>query len=187
MPRPIIPESNVIRKNWRKVDLRIALCYPNVYRAGMTGLPIRLLYALLNSREDIACERFFIPTRNEGLVSLESQRPLKDFDTIAFSLQYEEDYINVIRMLQESDISAKREDRIGKGPLIIAGGPCATENPEPLADYIDLFVIGEAEPILNELIDKIKELKNPTKEIEEFAEIDGIYVPEYATVLEEFG
>jgi len=178
MPRPIIPESNVIRKNWRKVDLRIALCYPNVYRAGMTGLPIRLLYALLNSREDIACERFFIPTRNEGLVSLESQRPLKDFDAIAFSLQYEEDYINVIRMLQESGIPAKREDKIGKGPLIIAGGPCATENPEPLADYIDLFVIGEAEPILNELIDKIKGLKNPTKEIEEFAEIDGIYVPE---------
>ncbi len=177
MPRPIIPESNVIRKNWSRVDLKIALCYPNVYRAGMTGLPIRLLYALLNSRDDVACERFFIPTRNEGLVSLESQRPLKDFDIIAFSLQYEEDYINVLRMLLESEIPVRREDRYGKGPLIIAGGPCATENPEPLADYIDLFVIGEVEPILDELIERIKELENPTRRIEEFADLNGIYIP----------
>ena len=177
MPKPIIPESNVIQKNWSKVDLKIALCYPNVYRAGMTGLPIRLLYALLNSREDVACERFFIPTRNEKLVSLESQRPLKDFDVIAFSLQYEEDYINVLRILLESGIPTRRKDRVEKGPLIIAGGPCATENPEPLADYIDLFVIGDAEPILNELIEKIKELRNPMRRIEEFADLNGIYVP----------
>lgn len=177
MPKPIVPESNVIQKNWSKVDLKVALCYPNVYRAGMTGLPIRLLYALLNSREDTACERFFIPTRNEGLVSLESQKPLKDFDVIAFSLQYEEDYINVLRMLIESNIPARREERTEKGPLIIAGGPCATENPEPLSDYIDLFVIGEAEPILDGLIEKIKELRKPTKEIDEFADLKGVYIP----------
>ena len=177
MPKPIVPESNVIRKNWSKVDVKVALCYPNVYRAGMTGLPIRLLYALLNSREDVACERFFIPTRNEGLVSLESQKSLKNFDVIAFSLQYEEDYVNVLRMLMEAEIPVRREERVKNGPLVIAGGPCATENPEPLANYMDLFVIGEAEPILDELIEKIKELGKPTDRIEEFADLNGVYIP----------
>ena len=102
---------NVIKKNWRNVDLKIALCYPNVYRAGMTGFTVRLLYALFNAREDVACERFFIPTRNEALLSLESGRPLKNFDVIAFTLQYEEDYFNVLRMLIESDISLKSKER----------------------------------------------------------------------------
>ena len=177
MPKPTIPEINVIKKNWRNVDLKIALCYPNVYRAGMTGFTVRLLYALFNAREDVACERFFIPTRNEALLSLESGRPLKNFDVIAFTLQYEEDYFNVLRMLIESNIPLKSKERAEKGPLIIAGGPCATENPEPLADYIDLFVIGEAEPILDSLVDKIKEMEKPVKNVEEFADLRGVYVP----------
>jgi len=146
---PFIPELNVIKKNWRNVDLKIALCYPNVYRSGMTGMTVRLLYALLNTRDDVACERLFIPTRNEPLRSLESNRSLKDFDVVAFTLQYEQDYINVMRMLLESGVPLRREHRTSEDPLIIAGGPCATENPEPLADYIDLFIIGEGEVILN--------------------------------------
>lgn len=170
-----LPELNVIKKNWREVDLKVALCYPNVYRVGMTGMTIRLLYALLNSRGDVACERFFMPTRDEALQSLESNRPLKDFDIIAFTLQYEQDYVNVMHMLLESEVPLRREDRTSKDPLVIAGGPCATENPEPLADYIDLFTIGDAEVVLDPLIDRVEEL-TPTKKVEEFADLKGIYV-----------
>jgi hypothetical protein len=96
---PFVPELNIIKKNWRSVDVTVALCYPNVYRAGMTGMTVRLLYALLNAREDVACERLFIPTQREPFRTLESNRPLKDFDVVAFTLQYEQDYVNVIRML----------------------------------------------------------------------------------------
>jgi len=172
-----IPELNVIKKDWRKVDLKVALCYPNVYRAGMTGLTVRLLYALFNMRQDVLCERFFIPTLREPLRSLESNQPLEKFDVIAFTLQYEEDYVNLIRMLLESHITLAREERSPKGPILVAGGPCATANPEPLAEFFDLFVIGEAEDVLDLLIDRIKSFKNPTKHIEEFADLEGVYVP----------
>ncbi|RLI43981.1 radical SAM protein [Candidatus Bathyarchaeota archaeon] len=172
-----IPELNVIKKDWRNVDLKVALCYPNVYRSGMTGMTIRLLYALLNARDDVACERLFIPTRNEPIRSLESNRPLKDFDVVAFTLQYEQDYVNVMRMLLESSIPVRREHRTHEDPLIIAGGPCTMENPEPLADYIDLFIIGDGEVLIDPLIDRVKEFDEPTKHIEDFADLKGVYVP----------
>lgn len=173
----VIPELNVIKKDWRKVDLKIALCYPNVYRVGMTGLTVRLLYALLNSHKDVLCERFFFPTLHEPLRSLESNQSLKKFDIIAFSLQYEEDYLKVMWMLLESGIPLRSDARKLKDPLIIAGGPCATANPEPLAEYIDLFVIGEVEPILNSLIDSLTSFKKPFSRIEKFADIKGVYIP----------
>ena len=152
----IVPELNVIKKDWRKVNVKVALCYPNVYRAGMTGLTVKLLYGLLNSREDTLCERFFIPTLREEWRSLESNQPLNKFDIVAFTLQYEEDYPNVLRMLLESGIPLRVENRHEDDPLVIAGGPCATGNPEPLADYIDLFVIGEAESVIDELLDEVR-------------------------------
>jgi len=173
----IIPELNTIKKDWRKVDIKVALCYPNTYRAGMTGLTVKLLYALLNSREDTLCERFFTPTLREGWRSLESNQPLSKFDIVAFTLQYEEDYPNVVRMLLESGIPPRVEARREEDPLVIAGGPCATANPEPLADYIDLFVIGEAEPIMDQLLDEIKISGKPRKHIEELADLEGIYLP----------
>ncbi|MEM2970634.1 MAG: radical SAM protein, partial [Candidatus Bathyarchaeia archaeon] len=105
----LIPEANIIKKDWRRVDLKIGLCYPNVYRAGMSGLTIRLLYALFNIRDDVLCERFFVPTRQEPWISLESGQPLSKFDVVAFTLQYEEDYVNVIRMLLKSGIPIRRE------------------------------------------------------------------------------
>ncbi len=179
-----IHEFNVIRKNWRKTNLRIALCYPNVYRAGMTGLTIRLLYALLNIREDVVCERFFIPTLREPLLSFESNAPLSKFDVIAFTLQFEEDYPYVIKMLLDSNIPLLRKERIDTGPLVIAGGPCATANPEPLADYVDLFVIGDAEPILNASIDKIIATPNPSRHIQELCDLKSVYLPEYTDVTE---
>ncbi|MEM2111290.1 MAG: radical SAM protein [Candidatus Bathyarchaeia archaeon] len=181
---PFIPELNVIKKDWRRADLKIALCYPNVYRAGMSGLTVRLLYALLNVREDMLCERFFIPTLNEPLKSLESGLPLKKFDVVAFTLQYEEDYTNAIWMLFKSGIPPKRKNRKTDDPLVIAGGPCATANPEPLAEYVDLFVIGEAEPILFSLIDRIKTYKKPLRHIDEFANVKGVYVPQISNPTE---
>ena len=173
-----VPELNVVKKDWRRADLRVALCYPNVYRVGMSGLTVRLLYALLNSREDVLCERFFIPTLREPWKSLESNQPLKRFDIVAFTLQYEEDYPNAMRTLVESDIPPRRENRKTGDPLVIAGGPCATSNPEPLADYVDLFVIGEAEPILDQLIDQAKASEDPLRRIDEFTDLKGIYVPQ---------
>ncbi|MCW4020480.1 MAG: radical SAM protein [Candidatus Bathyarchaeota archaeon] len=173
-----IPELNVIKKDWRRVDLKVALCYPNVYRAGMTGLTVRLLYALLNAREDVLCERFFIPTLREPWKSLESNQPLRNFDVVAFTLQYEEDYPNAIRMLLNSGVPPRREDRKAGDPVVIAGGPCATANPEPLADYVDLFVIGEAEPVLYPLIDRIMSFREPSRRIDEFVDFKGVYVPQ---------
>ncbi|MCS7120689.1 MAG: radical SAM protein [Candidatus Bathyarchaeota archaeon] len=173
-----VPELNVVKKDWRKVDLKIALCYPNVYRAGMSGLTVRLLYGLINSREDVLCERFFMPTSDEPIRSLESNQPLKKFDVIAFTLQYEEDYPNVIRMLIESSIQPRRNRRSATDPIIIGGGPCATSNPEPLAEFFDLFLIGEAEPVIDILIDRIESWKDTKSGVEELADIKGVYVPE---------
>jgi len=172
----VVPELNVIKKDWRKVDLKIGLCYPNVYRAGMSGLTVRLLYTLFNLRDDVLCERFFVPTRQEPWTSLESNQSLKKFDVAAFTLQYEEDYVNVIQMLLRSGIPPRREDRKAEDPIVIAGGPCATANPEPLADFIDLFVIGEAEPVLDELVNQLIDCRIDRRNIEAFADIDGVYV-----------
>jgi len=180
----VVPELNTIKKDWRKVDVKVALCYPNTYRAGMTGLTVKLLYGLLNAREDVLCERFFVPTRREGWRSWESNQPLSRFDIIAFTLQYEEDYPNVVRMLLESDIPPRIENRRGEDPLIIAGGPCATANPEPLADYIDLFVIGEAEPVIDQLLDEIKISGKPRKRIEELTDLKGVYLPRFSDTVE---
>jgi radical SAM superfamily enzyme YgiQ (UPF0313 family) len=175
MPRLLVPEINTIVKDWRRVDLRIALCYPNIYRVGMTGLSVQLLYALFNAREDVVCERFFLPSGGEPIVSLESGQPLKKFDVVAFTLQYEEDYVNVIRMLLESGIEPRAEQRKPEDPLVIGGGPCASENPLPLSDFFDLFFIGEIEPVVGRLIDSLKEASR--KQIADFVDLPGVYVP----------
>ena len=180
----VIPELNTIKKDWRKVDVKIALCYPNIYRAGMTGLTVKMLYGILNAREDVLCERFFVPTLREGWRSWESNQPLSKFDIVAFTLQYEEDYPNVVRMLLESGIPPRIENRREGDPLVIAGGPCATANPEPLADYIDLFVIGEAEPIMDQILDEIKISGKPRKHIEEIADLKGVYLPRFSDTAE---
>jgi len=175
MPRLLVPEINAIVKDWRRVDLRIALCYPNIYRVGMTGLAVQLLYALFNAREDVACERFFFPTNSEQILSLESGQPLKKFDVVAFTLQYEEDYVNVVRMLLNSGIEPRAEQRKLEDPLVIAGGPCASENPLPLSDFFDFFFIGEIEPVLGRLIDCLKGVSR--ERIADFVDLPGVYVP----------
>ena len=181
--RPRVPEANVIVKDWRKADLRIALCYPNIYRVGMAGLSIRLLYALFNAREDVVCERFFFP--GEGLdmpepLSLESGRPLRDFDVVAFTFQYEWDYVNALKMLLMAGLELRREERAARGgPIVLAGGPCAMENPMPMSDFVDVFAIGDAEALVNPIIDALKDVVGRGRgALRDLADIEGLYVPD---------
>lgn len=150
-------ERNAVRKNWRKVRLRVALCYPNAYRAGMTSLAVHLLYHLFNERQEVACERvFYVP--GETPRSLESGQPLHHFDVVAFSLQFETDYARAVEMLVRSGIPPLSSHR--RRPLVIAGGPCATENPLPMQPFIDAFLIGELEPVFDQLLNALLEAKS---------------------------
>ena len=166
-------EKNLFQKDYRKVDMRLGLCYPNIYRTAMSSLGYNILYNLINEREDTWCERIIYPNTK----SIESNTPSKYFDIISFTLQFEEDYFNVLEMLKDSGIPLKRKDRGADDPLIIAGGPCATANPNPLSDYIDLFIIGEGENTIKELLNVYR--KNQGKNLEKFLSINGIYIPEY--------
>ncbi len=178
-----VPEANVIVKDWRRAELRVALCYPNIYRVGMAGLPVRLLYALFNAREDVVCERFFLP--GEGLegpvpLSLESGRPLRDFDVIAFTFQYEWDYLNAIKVLLASGVPPKKADRERSGgPVVVAGGPCALENPMPMSSFVDVFALGDAEVLVGPLVEALKDALSSGQPgaIRDLADVEGLYVP----------
>ena len=152
-------EINSVVKDWRKVRLKFALAFPDVYEVGMSHLGFQILYHILNGSPDIACERVFAPWpdmenllrgRNLSLCSLESSRPLKEFDLLGFSLQYELHYTEVLNILDLAGIPLRAGDRGEKDPLIIGGGPCAL-NPEPLADFFDLFVLGDGEEVVLEI------------------------------------
>ncbi len=167
-------EHNAIIKDFRNIDLRFASCYPNLYRSAMSSLGFHIIYDFLNSREDVYCERVVYPMSK----SLETNSPIKDFDIISFSLQYEQDYFNVIKMLIHGGIPPKKKDRNPDHPLVIAGGPCASSNPLPMNDFVDLFIVGEAEAVMDEFIDKCIELDDPRNHLEEFLDIEGIYLPD---------
>ena len=169
----MLSEKNIFQKNYKQVDLRFGLVYPNVYRTAMSSLGYNILYNCINEREDTWCERIIFPS----IKSLESNTPSRYFDILSFTLQFEEDYFNVLKMLKEAEIPLKREDRGVDDPLIIAGGPCATANPMPLSDYIDVFIIGEGENAINDFIDIY--LKNPNKKLKKYLDLEGIYIPEY--------
>lgn len=164
-------EKNIFKKSYKKTDIHLGLAYPNIYRTAMSSLGYNILYNQLNEREDTWCERIIYPNVN----SIESNTPSKYYDIISFSLQFEEDYFNVLKMLNDSEIPLKRKDRTKDHPLIIAGGPCATANPMPLSDYIDIFIIGEGEDTLNQFLDKFDKNKN----LEEYLEISGLYIPQF--------
>ena len=166
-------EKNIFTKDYRKVDIRLGLCYPNIYRTAMSSLGYNILYNLINEREDTWCERIIYP----NFKSLESNTPSRYFDILSFTLQFEEDYFNVLEILKISGIPLRRENRGKNDPIIIAGGPCATANPMPLADYIDIFIIGEGEDSITKLLDAHQ--KHPDRNLKKFLDIDGIYIPEY--------
>ncbi len=182
-------EYNAVMKNKDEVDVRFAFCFPDVYEIGMSHLGLRILYGLLNEREDVWCERAFavwpdmeeqLKENDEKLFALESGDALCEFDIVGFTLQYEMSFSAVLNMLSLGGITVHREERGEDEPLVIAGGPC-TYNPEPLSDFIDLFCIGEGEEQTLELIDLYKEHKKNKGSKAEFlknaAKIGGIYVP----------
>ncbi len=169
-------EKNVIIKNPLKADIRFGLVYPNVYKTAMSSLGYQILYNYVNEREDSYCERIIYPS----VRSLETNSPLADFDIISFSLQYEQDYFNVLEILRDAGIPLRREDRTSDDPLIIAGGPCASSNPLPLSDFIDIFVIGEAEAVLYDFLDLYLEsdIKNE-RDLSPFLNMQGLYVSQF--------
>ncbi|MDD5510234.1 MAG: TIGR03960 family B12-binding radical SAM protein [Dehalococcoidales bacterium] len=182
-------EWNSIIKEWDKTVIRVALSYPDLYEIGMSALALPILYELINSRADVLAERVYAPwpdmeaaMRKQGipLFSLESKRPLRDFDIIGFSLGYELTYTNVLNMLHLAGIPVLAAERDSSYPLVIAGGCCAL-NPEPMSDFIDLFVIGEGEEVVPEMLDSLREgkLNGASKEslLRRLAAIPGIYVP----------
>ena len=182
-------EYNAVYKNPSSVDVRFAMCFPDVYEIGMSYLGIQIIYDMLNRREDVYCERLYSPwmdldaimrERNIPLFALESQDPVKEFDFLGITLQYEMCYTNVLQILDLSQIPIKSVDRTIDHPFVIGGGPCVY-NPEPLADFFDLFYIGEAETVYYDLIDCYKLWKKEGKSRRDFlieaAKIPGIYVP----------
>ena len=182
-------EQGSVIKDKSKVVLRFAFCFPDTYEVGMSHLGMKILYSQFNAREDIWCERVFAPwvdfeevMRENGipLFALESHDPLTEFDIIGFTLQYELCYTNVLNMLDLSGIPIKSSERKGLKNLVVAGGPCVC-NPEPLADIVDIFFLGEGEEVDLEVIDLYRECRDNNVSKEEFlqkaAQIEGVYVP----------
>jgi radical SAM superfamily enzyme YgiQ (UPF0313 family) len=143
----------------------------------MSCLAIHTLYEFLNSRKDVACERAFYEPSFSSSRTIESNIPLRKMDIVGFSMQYETDYINVLRMLLDSGIPLISKERNDSDPLVIAGGPCATGNPEPMANFVDIFVLGDAESNVSRLIDSAIETRRPRAHLEEFLNIEGLYIP----------
>lgn len=174
----LVKEKNLVARSGGR--LRFALAYPNVYRVGMSNLGIHIIYELLNSRLGVSCERFFLPAVNK-LLSLETHTPLNKFQVVGFAVSFEPDYFNVVRMLKLGKINPRAAERTDFDPIIIAGGPCATFNPEPLSEIFDAFVIGEGEVILPPLIDEIISSEHlPRRQrLERLSQVAGVYVPSF--------
>ena len=179
-------EYNQIIKNKNDVNIRIAYCFPDTYEIGMSNLGLRILYGIFNNIDDVWCERVFTPwvdmesqmrENNILLYGLESYDAIRDFDIIAFSLGYELSYTNVLNMLDLAGIPLRRTNRGEGDPVIIAGGSCCY-NPEPMSGFIDLFVIGEGEEVVQELIDEYRTSSGKSDFLQRATAIPGIYVPD---------
>ena len=184
-------EVNSVMKDPSEVDIRFAMCFPDVYEIGMSHLGIQILYDMFNRREDTWCERVYSPwtdldkilhEKNIPLFALESQDPIRDFDFLGITIQFEMCYTNILQILDLSQIPLHASERTEADPIVIGGGPC-TYNPEPLADFFDIFYIGEGETVYDELLDAYKVWKNSGKSRKEFletaAQIEGLYVPAF--------
>lgn len=189
-------EWNSVHKDHDAVDVKVAFAFPDVYEVGMSHLGSKILYHEINRRADALCERVFAPwvdmeaimrERDLPLFALESRRPVREFDILAFTLQYEMTFTNILNMLSLAHLPLRSEARGDNHPLVIAGGPCAF-NPEPLAPFIDVFAIGEGEEIIHEIIDAVKEMKRAGGGVDRerlllrLAGISGIYVPRFYDV-----
>ena len=182
-------EVNAVMKDRERADIRFAMCFPDVYEIGMSHLGIQILYDMLNQREDVWCERVYSPwpdmdrvlrEQKIPLFALESQDPVKEFDFLGITIQYEMCYTNILQILDLSQIPLEAKERTKEHPFVIGGGPCAY-NPEPLAEFFDLFYIGEGETQYYRLLDLYKEWKKSGAPREQFlrqaAQVPGIYAP----------
>ena len=187
-------EVNSVMKDKEKVDIRFAMCFPDVYEIGMSHLGIQILYDMFNRREDTWCERVYSPwldldkvlkEKKIPLFALESQDPVRDFDFLGITIQFEMCYTNILQILDLSRIPLHAADRTEEDPIVIGGGPCAY-NPEPLAEFFDIFYIGEGEAVYDELLDTYKEWKKSGASRKDFlrqaARIEGLYVPQFYDV-----
>ena len=187
-------EVNSVMKDKNQVDIRFAMCFPDVYEIGMSHLGLQILYDMFNRREDTWCERVFSPwtdldavmrKQQIPLFALESQEPVKDFDFLGITLQFEMCYTNILQVLDLSGIPLSAGERTMDDPFVIGGGPCAV-NPEPLAEFFDLFYIGDGETVYYQLLDAYREWKQSGLDrkvfLEMAAEIEGIYVPSFYEV-----
>lgn len=193
-------EINMVKKDPSTVDIRIAMCFPDVYEIGMSHLGIQILYSMFNQREDVYCERAYSPwgdlhkimkERKIPLFTLETQSPVKDMDFLGITIQYEMCYTNILQILDLSQIPLLSSQRGEECPIVIGGGPC-TYNPEPLADFFDMFYIGEGETRYGELFELYKSIRGQGGTRQEFlraaCKIPGIYVPSlYETTYQEDG
>lgn len=184
-------EINMVKKDPSKVDIRFCMCFPDVYEIGMSHLGIQILYDMFNLREDTYCERVYSPwvdldkimrEQNIPLFALESQEPVRNFDFLGITLQYEMCYTNILQVLDLAQIPLLSRERTKEHPFVIGGGPCAY-NPEPIADFFDLFYIGEGETVYGDLLDAYKEWRGSGESRIDFlkraAQIEGIYVPQF--------
>lgn len=191
--RYIGEEWNVSRKDFESAEIKFALCFPDLYEVGMSNLGIRIIYSILNNIPDVACERFFscgldmekiLRSNSENPLSLESKKALRDFDIVGFSLGSELDYTNVLNILELGDIPLLASARDNTSPLIIGGGPCVL-NPEPVHEFFDLFLIGEAESLIVEFIDVYRKHRQYYKSSQlskqdllvMFSKLEGVYAP----------
>ncbi len=182
-------EINCVKKDKNEIAIRFAMCFPDVYEIGMSHLGLQILYDMFNRYDDVWCERVFSPwvdldaimrEQKIPLFALESQEPIKNFDFLGITIQYEMCYTNILQVLDLSEIPLLASERKEDDPIVIGGGPC-TYNPEPIAEFFDLFYIGEGEVVYRELFDLYKEYKDKGLKRAEFlkesAKISGIYVP----------
>jgi len=182
-------ELNSVVKDKNAVDIRVAMCFPDVYEIGMSHLGIQILYDMFNKREDTWCERVYSPwpdlhkiMKEEGipLFGLESQEPIKEVDFLGITIQYEMCYTNILQVLDLAQIPLLAKDRTEEHPIVMGGGPC-TYNPEPIADFFDFFYIGEGETQYDAILDMYKEMKQKgasrAEILHEIAKIEGMYVP----------
>ncbi len=180
-------EWNIILKDWDQTDLKFCVLYPDTYELGMSNLAIQIVYDMVNRREDALCERAFCPwvdmearMREFGvpLYGLESRHPLREFDVVGFSLGYEQTYTNVLTVLDLGGIPLSTAERGDDDPIVLAGGNCVF-NPEPMAEFIDCFMIGECEDVLNDFLDLVKATRDRPRleRLKALAQVPGIYVP----------
>lgn len=187
-------EFNSVHKEWTPEIMSVAFCFPDVYEVGMSHLGMKILYHMLNDRDDVVCERVFAPwddmeqeMRKEGipLLSMESAKPVREFNMIAFTLQYEMSYSNIVNMLDLAKVPLRSSERSLTDPFICCGGPCAY-HAEPLSDLVDFFILGEGEEVNSEIMDVYKVWrdsgKTRTQYLEEIAKIEGVYVPSFYDV-----